>query len=169
MIATIVLLLAMATIGSIDGAYYHAYKFRLFAQPSARLETVTHVLRALSLAVGLWVLARGIPVGGWYWAIAALFAFDLVVDVVDVVIEPKSRAPLGGLPPLEYLIHMIAIALSGGAWATFAIAGWASRGQPAALVAFAAPWWLIAYARVVAAGALAMGLMDLIRLVRARR
>jgi hypothetical protein len=166
---TLVLLLVMATIGAIDGTYYHTYKFRLFEQPSARFETITHVVRAFSLAAALWVLAHRIPVGGWYWAIVALFTFDLVDDVVDVLIEPRSRAPLGGLPPLEYLIHMISIALSGGAWATFVLAGWATRHQPAALVPFDVPWWLLWYARIVAVGALLMGVGDSIRLVLSRR
>lgn len=168
MIPTLVLLLAMATIGAIDGTYYHTYKFRLFEQPSARLETTTHIFRALTLAVGLWVLAHRVPVGGWYWAIVALFTLDLIDDVVDVLIEPRSRAPLGGLPPLEYLIHMIAIALSGGAWATFVLAGWSTRHAPAALVPFDLPSWLLWYARIVAVGALLMAVGDAIRLVRSR-
>lgn len=168
MFPTLILLLAMATIGAIDGTYYHSYKYRLSQQPSSRLETVTHVLRALSLAVALWVLSDRIPVGGWYWAMAALFTFDLGVDVVDILIEPRSRAPLGGLPPLEYFIHMIVIAISGGAWATFAIAGWATRDQPTALVAFDAPWSLLWYGHAVAVGALVMGLGDAIRLVLPR-
>lgn len=169
MIPTLILLLAMATIGAIDGTYYHTLKFRLFEQPSSRLETVTHVLRALSLAVAVWVLSDRVPVGGWYWAIVALFTFDLAVDVVDILIEPRSRAPLGGLPPLEYFIHMMVIALSGGAWATFAIAGWSTRQEPAALVPFDVPWVLLWYARAVAVGALAMGLGDAVRLALARR
>ena len=159
----------MATIGAVDGMYYHTLKFRLFEQPSARFETVTHIVRAFALAGALWVLAHRIPVGGWYWAMVALFTFDLVDDVADVLIEPRSRAPLGGLPPLEYLVHMIAIALSGGAWATFVLAGWATRHAPTALVPFALPWWLLWYARVVAVGALLMGAGDAIRLILSSR
>lgn len=168
MVPTLVLLLAMATIGAVDGTYYHTLKFRLFERPSARLETLTHIVRALSLAGALWVLAHRIPVGGWYWAMVALFTLDLVVDVVDVLLEPRSRAPLGGLPPLEYLIHMISIALSGGAWATFVLAGWAMRHEPTALVPFDLPWWLLWYARIVAVGALLMGMGDGIRLFLSR-
>jgi len=168
MVPTLVLLLVMATVGAVDGAYYHTYKFRLFEQPSARLETVTHIFRAFSLAIALWVLAHWIPVGGWYWAILGVFTFDLADDIVDVLIEPRSRAPLGGLPPLEYFIHMIAIALSGGAWATFVLAGWATRHEPAALVSFDLPWWLLWYARIAAVGALLMGVGDAIRLARSR-
>ena len=63
---------------------------------------------------------------------------------------------------------MMVIALSGGAWATFAIAGWSTRQQPAALVPFDVPWALLWYARAVAAGALVMGLGDAIRLVLSR-
>ncbi len=37
------------------------------------------MFRALSLVVALWILAHRIPVGGRYWAIVALFTFDLVV------------------------------------------------------------------------------------------
>jgi hypothetical protein len=167
MIVPLVLLLAMAFIGSIDGAYYHTYKFALYRQPSARLETVTHVIRAFALAFTVLVLTSGIPVGRWFWVVAAVFAVDFIDDIVDVAIEPRSRAPLGGLPPLEYLIHMIVMALSGGVWVSFLVAGWASRDQPTALVPHALPWIIVWTARGVAVGAILMGASDAIRLVRA--
>lgn len=160
------LLLVMATIGAIDGTYYHTLKFRLYDQPSARLETVTHVFRAWSMAFAVWLLAHHVPVGGWYWALVAVFAFDFVDDVVDVAIEPRSRAPLGGLPPREYLIHMIVMGLAGAAWVSFIAAGWAQRAAPTALLPHPLPAWVVWYARAVAVGALLMGLQDLGLLVR---
>jgi hypothetical protein len=168
-IVPLVLLLAMASIGSIDGAYYHTYRFALYRQPSARLETVTHVIRAFALAFTVLVLSAGTPVGRWFWVVAAVFAIDFVDDVVDVAIEPRSRAPLGGLPPLEYLIHMIVMALSGGVWVSFLVAGWATRGQPTAIVPRALPWIIVWMGRGVAVGAILMGAGDAIRLVLARR
>ncbi len=165
----LILLLVMATIGSIDGSYYHTYKFELFRQPSARLETVTHVFRAYSLAIAAWVLVHYIPQGVWYWALVALFALDFLDDVVDVLIEPKSRAPLGGLPPFEYLIHMLVMGLSGAIWVTFIVGGFATRSAPSALVPYELSWWLLWYGRIVAVGAVLMGTMDALRLAMSLR
>jgi len=171
MLAPLVLLLAMAVIGSVDGAYYHTYKFALYRQPSARLETVTHIIRALMLAVAVWLLAHYTPKGGWFWVLAVVFAIDLIDDVVDVCVEPRSRAPLGGLPTPEYVVHILAMACSGGAWATFLVLGWSARDEPTALVPFGAtlPEWLLWFARLVAVAALFTGLSDAVRLTRSVR
>ena len=85
-------LLAMATIGAIDGTYYHTLKFRLYDQPSARLETVTHVFRAWSMAFAVWLLAHHVPVGGWYWALVAVFAVLTVNVGLTYILAPRYGA-----------------------------------------------------------------------------
>lgn len=103
---------------------YHLWKLRLHRQPSARAEALVHIVRAFSFALALGVLDHVRPEGASYWALAALFAVELLDDVMDVLIEPASRAPLSGLPPTEYPIHMMVMALSGGVWVSFLLAGW---------------------------------------------
>src|SRR5690348_15242607 len=112
MLLPALLLLAMGTVGALDGVWYHLFKLRLAQRSSCRAETITHVVRGITFAVALTALVQGRPSGAWFWALLAVFALDFADDVLDVVIEPKSRAPLGGLPPLEYLVHMLVMGLS---------------------------------------------------------
>jgi hypothetical protein len=42
-----------------------------------------------------------------------LFAFDLMNNGVDVLLERSSRSTLGGLPSVEYLFHILATFLTG--------------------------------------------------------
>jgi hypothetical protein len=166
MFVPLVCLLLLATIGVTDSAYYHTYKFRLFEQPSSRVETLTHIARAFAAAVTIGLLSHYRPVGGWYWLVAGVLGFDFVINVVDVVVEPKSRAPLGGLPPPEYLIHMVVMAFAGGATCTFLALGYAGRLEPSALLAPEhMPTWLVWYARVVVVGAVLSGIGDSVRLL----
>lgn len=159
----VALFVVSGTIGAADILYYHLHKFRLARQPGSRAETVTHLLRSFTFGAGLWTLAGHAPRGGWYWAVAALFAFDFVDEVVDVLIEPKSREPLGGLPGAEYLVHMICTTLNGAAWVTFLVEGWPDRLAPTALVArhSALPAWLTLDAKVIAVNAFLLGGLEL--------
>ncbi len=128
------LLVIAATVGSIDALYYHLYKLRLFEQPSSRAEEVTHLVRMILFPFGLWIILSYHPLGLWYFAVAGAFGLELVNQVVDVVIEPKSRKPMGGLPGVEYCVHVLSSVLSGGAWFVFVFAGWGGRLAATALV-----------------------------------
>src|SRR5215471_14487453 len=54
----LLLLLVVAPFGAVDVVWFHVHKFRLYDQPSARCETITHLLRGLLFALGALVLAR---------------------------------------------------------------------------------------------------------------
>ena len=169
MIVPVVLLVAMGTVGALDGIYFHVFRFRLFAQPTARFETATHVVRGLLFAGVLSTLLGYVPQGGWYWAFAGLFALELADDVADVLCEPASRRPLGGLPPAEYLIHALVMAITGGIWTSFLVEGWPARLAPTALVPRAAgslPRLLVWDGRLIAAGAVGLAVTELALLVR---
>lgn len=159
---TVVLFIVAGTIGAVDILYYHLYKFRLSRRPGSRLETGTHILRAFTFAVGMWILVAFAPVGGWYWALAAVFALDFLDGIFDVAIEPRSRAPLGGLPPLEYSVHMLSTTLTGGAWVAYLISGWAGRLEPTALVSrtSALPAWLLLDGRLLAVSSVLLGVTE---------
>jgi hypothetical protein len=112
-------LLAASMIGAFDVLWWHVYKFRLYDQPGSVLEEVTHLVRyALFLAIAVTLVTVDEP-RDVQWFVVALFAADVAVTIVDVLAEPASRAPLGGLPGLEYLVHILATFLLGGAAATF--------------------------------------------------
>jgi hypothetical protein len=113
------ILAVAAPLGAIDVLYFHLWKFRLHARRASRAETLTHLLRGVLIAAGAYVMARFEPHGAWFWAIAALFALDFVNNLADVVLEPSSRASLGGVPPAEYALHIAGATLTGAVAAAF--------------------------------------------------
>ncbi len=165
----VALFIISGTIGAADILYYHWYRFRLYKQPGSRIETLTHVFRSFTFGIGAYTLLHYLPLGGWYWAIAALFGLDFLDEIVDILIEPRSREPLGGLPGPEYLVHMISTTLNGGAWVMFLAVGWAGRLSGTALVArhTALPAWLALDGNLIAATAVLIGAGELALLVRA--
>ncbi len=107
MIAAFELLSLAALVGGVDVLYFHVYRFRLYEQPSSNAEQVTHLVRALVFAavVGLIAFSSGSALARQ--ALLALAGLDLLNNIADVLLEKDSRAPLGGLPRIEYLLHIL--------------------------------------------------------------
>ena len=112
--ASVVLWAAALLIGAIDGLYFHLWKFRLYAQPEARLEHVAHAMRALLVVPTLWVAFFG-PVRARVAVLIGLIAADLVVAIWDVYLERKSRRSIGGMPHFEYFVHVAVTTLHSAA------------------------------------------------------
>jgi hypothetical protein len=166
--APLAIMSVVAPIAAIDVLYFHLYRFRLYAHPASRLETVTHLMRALLFGVAALLLTHHEPRGAWYWAITGLAAADFLNNLADVILEPRSRAPLGGLPPLEYVIHIVGATASGviaGAWA---IGAWPLAALPTELAPPGeVPGWLAANGHALYAGAAAMLIGEAALLIRA--
>lgn len=167
--APLLVMTIVSSIGAFDVLYYHVYRFRLYAQPSAQWETATHLARGLLFAAGAYLMTRYEPRGAWFWVVTGVIALDFVNNVADVLLEPRARAPLGGLPPLEYLIHIIgatASGLIGGLWFAF---GLPLADHPTELAPPGElPGWLALNGYLLAAGGLAMAVFEAALLVRAR-
>lgn len=145
MSAAFELLMLAALLGAVDVLYFHLYRFRLYAQPGSVAEESTHLARHL-LFVGI-VLTLLLQPPSATAIVLTLFVLDLANNVADVLLEKSSRAPLGGLPPAEYLVHVLATLLTGMAisafwWAppaalstTQVARGWATVGLGVALFA----------------------------------
>jgi hypothetical protein len=162
------LLLIAAPIGALDVVYFHIWKFRLYARPQSRGEEVAHLMRGLIVPVIVAILVAGRPEGAWFWFVVALFAADSVNSVIDVMLEPASRAPIG-VPPAELAVHFIGTTVTGAAWATFMTAGWATRNAPAMLRAhdfLPPPYTLGAWGAV--GGAFALLATEAVLFLRAR-
>lgn len=118
------LLLAASAIGVVDVFWFHHHRFKLHRQPSAVVEEAVHLASyATFVGLGAAVLAMGGERAGRH-LVVALFGVQLVFTAADVLLEPRSRAPLGGLPALEYLFHVLVTFGMGAAAATF---WWSSR------------------------------------------
>lgn len=107
------LLCAFATLGTVDIVYFHLYRYRLFSRAASRGEQIAHIFRLLLFLLILgWVMF--VRAGGPYALILpALLSLDLLNSLADVAMEPDSRADLDGLPPGEYFVHMVAMAVWG--------------------------------------------------------
>jgi len=101
------ILTAVVTLGAIDVVYFHLYRFRLWAQPGSVAEEVTHLIRHVVFLAVLALLASGVQTAVADRAVLVLIVIDLLNSAADVLLERRSREPLGGLPATEYLIHVL--------------------------------------------------------------
>lgn len=111
MIAALICLALASVLGIIDGSYYHLQKYRLYAHAESRFEHQLHTIRAFLFAPIIWLLF-GRNYGGWLlWLGVLVFAVDAIVELIDVLVENRSRAKMGGLSTGEYAIHINATGL----------------------------------------------------------
>lgn len=112
------LLMLASMIGGIDVLYFHLYRFRLYSRQDSSAEAITHLIRhVLFLAITAVVMTgAGAEANAALWA---LFAVDLINTAIDVLLERRSRATLGGLPSAEYLLHVLGTLLMGAIVATY--------------------------------------------------
>jgi hypothetical protein len=129
----LVLMSVASPLAVVDVLYFHIYRFRLYRHPGSAGETVTHLVRGVIFCSIALLIVYFEPRGAWYWVIAALVALDFANNVADVLLEPRSRATLGGVPPLEYLIHVVGASLSGAAGGGWLVAAWPLANRATAL------------------------------------
>lgn len=159
----LLLLVIVAPIGAIDMLYFHLWRYRLYSSERSRTETVTHVLRSATVATLAWVLAHYRPTGTWFWLVGSLFVIDFVNSLVDVAVEPRSRAALGGVPGAESVIHTVGTTALGAIAALYFSIGWQDRLLPTALTPTAGELsrFLVLQGELVAVGG---GLLTLLEL-----
>lgn len=118
----LVLLVATGTLGAFDVLYYHLYRFRLFARRGSAAEEATHLIRHLTFLGILALLASGVQSAAADRVLLVLFAVDLVNSTADILLEPASRADLGGVPATETLVHVGSSFGLGATLATYLLA-----------------------------------------------
>ena len=123
MAETLEVLLFASMIGVFDVGYFHLYKFRLYEQPGSVLEELTHLVRHLLFIGAVLTLTLGRDVAVIRITLGVIVVFDLANTVLDVLLEGESRAPLGGMPRVEYLVHLLSSLALGAAFATFYFKG----------------------------------------------
>lgn len=156
----LVLMVLVGPLGAFDILYFHLWKFRLYSAPSARIETVTHLVRGGLFAGVAGALTYGRPQGTWFWAVAILVGVDFFNNIADALSEERSRAPLGGLPRLEYVVHVVGSTAAGAISVAFVLTAWSSRTALSGLVPDARPDWLMISGLSLAVGGVALTLLE---------
>lgn len=119
---TLSIVLAIGAIGAVDVLYFHLWRFRLYARADSVAEEVTHLVRQVVFVTVVLLLASDSRTPRLDIVILTLIVVDLVNSAIDTLIERRSRASLGGLPPLESLVHIVASFGMGVAAATYFLA-----------------------------------------------
>lgn len=165
------LLFVMGLLGATDIVLFHTWTHALRRRPEAWKELVTHFLRGPTYAALFLLVPNFTFHGAWFVGLLALLAFDVLISIADFWLEPASRAPQGGLPRGEYVLHSVLAMLFGAVVATTFAEGsaglaadtrlaWQVHGVPVVLRVL-----LAAMAPVV----LLSGLLDLRAALRLRR
>jgi len=110
-IASTVFLLLFCVLSTIDGLYFHLYKYKLHTSNRTLEEHLTHSIRALLFGPIIYLLYAVNAAGYFLWLAIFLVVADLAVETWDVLVERKSRAHLGGLSTAEYWVHINATTL----------------------------------------------------------
>ncbi len=117
--AALLLLVVFTLIASFDGFWFHLHVYRLHERPECRREHLLHTVNAVLFTLTLLPLFLAEASGLWLWFAVLVHAAVLVVELVDVRIEPESRARIGGLTGVEASLHFL---MSGLRWAYVALA-----------------------------------------------
>ncbi len=128
------LLLVAGNLGFFDVVYFHWLRCRLNTRPECQREVALHTSRHFIYALQfLWVANLRFH-GRALFFVVALYACDVLVAWLDVWEETRSRAPQGGLPRGEYLMHIVLSVLVGAYLSQVASAVWADRLLPTEVV-----------------------------------
>jgi hypothetical protein len=138
-----VCLVAFTLIASIDGLYFHLYRYRLYARPASRYEHRLHTINAVLFVPLTALLFCAQPLGLWRQLALALFIGSVVVEVLDVRCEEQSRRDLGGLTTTEYLMHFLMSGLRFGSVLPLLGSGALTQWLPAETALAARPLWLV--------------------------
>jgi hypothetical protein len=130
----ILLMLLASPLGAFDVLYFHIFKFRLYARPESRTETLTHLMRSILFLASLILLVLYEPHGVWFWAVGSLFVFDFINNLADVYLEAQSRKQLGGLPLAESMIHIVGTTFAGAISISYFVLGARFSHLPTALI-----------------------------------
>jgi len=146
-ILSLIFLVLFLVVATIDGLYFHLWKYRLFARKESIYEHKLHTIRAFLFIPIVFFLFYSDFGGLALWAGIFFILLDLIVELLDVFTENDSRASLGGLTSLEYAAHVTAttfrIAAISFALAAKSVESWSfsapilisEESNPAALIA----------------------------------
>jgi hypothetical protein len=154
-------LCCIGLLGALDITWFHTLKGQLTRRPECRAEAVVHVVRGFVYGAQFLVVPFVRLRGAWYVLLVALFVVDAAVAITDVLLEPASRAPQGGLAPVEYLMHIVLSVLVGGLLHSVFSSTWGDwQGPTQAAFESSLPRWLQGFMRCLAAGSMGVAALE---------
>ncbi|HMS40579.1 MAG TPA: hypothetical protein PKE69_10155 [Pyrinomonadaceae bacterium] len=103
-----IFLILFLLVATIDGIYFHLWKYKLFARAESLYEHKLHTIRAFLFIPIVFFLFYADFGGLALWTGIFFILLDLAVEMFDVFAENDSRASMGGLTSLEYAAHVAA-------------------------------------------------------------
>ena len=100
-----IFLIIFTLVASIDGFYFHLYKYKLYTRKESIYEHFLHTLNSFFFPFTIVLLFIFNVSGILLWLSIILTLITLVIEFVDVFEEKKSRENIGGLSSLEYAMH----------------------------------------------------------------
>lgn len=146
-------LLAFTGIASIDGLYFHLYRYRLYQRPESLYEHRLHTLNAVLFVPLTALVFCTQPLGLWRVLALLLFGASVGIEILDVRCEEASRRTLGGLTTTEYLMHFLMSGLRFGSMLPLLCSGSLQQWLPGQTALAARPLWLALFGACVTAPA----------------
>ena len=142
-------LLAFTVIASIDGLYFHLYRYRLYRRPDSFYEHRLHTMNAVLFVPLTALLYCTQPLGLWRALALLLFGASVAIEILDVRCEQASRRTLGGLTTTEYLMHFLMSGLRFGSMLPLLCSGSLQQWLPAQTELAARPLWFALFGACV--------------------
>ncbi|KAB8033370.1 hypothetical protein [Fluviispira multicolorata] len=98
-------LILFTIVATVDGLYFHLYKYRLYEKPESQKEHALHTWNSFLFPFTVFFLFAENFSGIFLWIAVILTFVTLIIEFCDVFEEKKSRQALGGLTSLEYSMH----------------------------------------------------------------
>ena len=99
-------LVSLGTLGFVDEYFFHHKKDQILKRPECFKENILHIIRLFTFSL-IFFFSSAVNLGGIFCVIPlTLISLDLIVSVLDIFEERKSRSKIGGLSTPEYFVHM---------------------------------------------------------------
>jgi hypothetical protein len=150
------LLIVQGVLGAFDTLWYHEWRQRLPARPTASRELRLHAARDFAYALIFVSLAWSEWGGRLAWVLGAVLAFEILITLWDFV-EEDMRRPL---PPGERVMHTVMAIVYGAFLANLVpqLVHWSAGPTGFATADHGAASWVLT---VMAAGVFVSGVRDL--------
>ena len=106
-IATISFIL-FVVLGAFDGIYFHMIKYKLYQHPPAQFEHQLHTFRGVMFLPITLIFFVWNSAGILLWFGLLLLFVDFIAEIIDIMVEKNAREELGGISPIESVIHITA-------------------------------------------------------------